>query len=213
MPHACVMSVLLALCVWTQSLAYADDDRLRQALALQQAGQWSLAIQAIGTLDVTDTPAPALGRLLYLRGKLALQLQNTEAALHDFAQVLYTYPPLGDYAGWEMLQYYAAQDEVGKLYDTFVVLTRRYPFSRLLPDSYILLAQVLLRQAQHAQAQVILEQFLRTYDSTHRLAPEALSLLAQSYADTGQTARAAQTWQRLGESHPTHTLASGSLAA
>jgi soluble lytic murein transglycosylase len=211
MPYACVTSVLLALCVCMQSLAFADDDRLRQALALQQAGQWSLAIQAIGTLDVTDTLAPALGRLLYLRGKLALQLQNTEAALHDFAQVLYTYPPLGDYAGWEMLQHYAAQDDVVKLYDTFVVLTRRYAFSRLLPDSYILLAQVLLRQAQHAQAQVVLEQFLRTYNSTHRLAPEALSLLAQSYADTEQTAGAAQTWQRLGESHPTHTLAAGAL--
>jgi soluble lytic murein transglycosylase len=110
-----------------------------------------------------------------------------------------------------MLQHYAAQDDVVKLYDTFVILTRRYPFSRLLPDSYILLAQVLLRQAQHAQAQVILEQFLRTYDSTHRLAPDALSLLAQSYADTGQTARAAQTWQRLGEVYPTHPLAAGAL--
>jgi soluble lytic murein transglycosylase-like protein len=141
---------------------------------------------------------------------VALQLQRPEVALADLSQVLHTYPPLGDYAAWELMQYYAAQDDLAKFYDTFVGLTKRYPFSRLLPDSYLLLAQAMRRQEQHAQAQVILEQFLRTYD-THRLLPEVLLLLGQTYEGTGQIALAAQTFQRLGESHATHTLATGAL--
>jgi soluble lytic murein transglycosylase len=210
MRRACLLSFLLLGCVWAQSLAQSYDHRLRQALELKQAGQWSQALQAIGTLEVTPTPSAALGRLWYLRGTVALQLQRPDVALADFSQVLHTYPPLGDYAAWELMQYYAAQDDLAKLYDTFVVLTQHYPFSRLLPDSYLLLAQALRRQEQHAQAQAILEQFLRTYD-THRLLPEVLLLLGQTYEGSGQTALAAQTFQRLGESHPTHTLATGAL--
>jgi soluble lytic murein transglycosylase len=205
-----MVSFLLLVCSWTHCLGYSAEQRLHQALERKQAGQLVSAIQAIGTLETAEPLTPALGRLLYLRGILAAQLQNTPAALHDFAQVLYTYPPLGDYAGWEMLQIYAAQAELTKLYDTFVLLTQRYPLSRLLPDGSFLLAQTLLRQGQHAQAQVTLEQFLHTY-ATHRLAPDARFLLGQIAEDTGQIALAAQTFQRLAEWHPTHPLASGAL--
>jgi soluble lytic murein transglycosylase len=205
-----LMSCLLAVFACTQTLAQSYDHRLQQALGLVQAKKWAQAMQTIGTLEVTAAPLPALGRLWYLRGTIALQLQNTEAAQRDFSQVLRTYPPLGDYAGWELLQLYARQEELTKLYDTFRVLTKRYPFSRLLPESYLLLAQTLQRQGQYAQAQVTLEQFLRTY-ATHRLAPDALFLLGQIYEDTGQTALSAQTLRRLGESYPTHTLATGAL--
>ena len=210
MRRACLLSFLLVGCVWAQSLAQSYDHRLRQALELKQAGQWSQALQVIGTLEDTPTPSPALGRLWYLRGIVAMQLQRPEVALADFSQVLHAYPPLGDYAAWELMQHYAAQDDLAKLYDTFVVLTQHYPFSRLLPDSSLLLAQAMRRQEQYAPAQVILEQFLRTYN-THRLLPEVLLLLGQIYESTGQTALAAQTFQRLGESHPTHTLATGAL--
>jgi TolA-binding protein len=195
---------------YCKSLAQSNEERLRQALLLKQAGQWQQALQAIGTLEHPQDVSPPLGRLLFLRATLALQLHDPEAAMQDFARILQTYPPLADYAGWEMVQYFATQDRLLPLQETVAVLATHYPWSLMLPDSHLLLAKTQMRLGLTTQAQATLEHFLQTY-TTHRLTPEVLFLLGQIYADTEKLALAAQTLQRLGESYPTHTLAASAL--
>jgi soluble lytic murein transglycosylase len=207
---AALVPALLICLTHGKSLAQSHQERLHQALLLKQAGQWQQALQAIGTLESPQDVSPPLGRLLFLRATLARQLHDPEAAMRDFARLLQTYPPLADYAGWEMAQYFATQDRLLPLQETVAVLATRYPFSLMLPDSHLLLAKTQLRLGLTAQAQASLEHFLRTYD-THRLTPEVLFLLGQIYADTAKLAMAAQTLQRLGESYPTHALAASAL--
>jgi soluble lytic murein transglycosylase len=208
--RAVLVTALLMGLTYGKSLAQSNQERLRQALLLQQAGQWQQALQVIGTLESPQDVSPLLGRLLFLRATLALQLHGPEAAIQDFARILQTYPPLADYAGWEMVQYFAAQDRLLPLQETIAVLATRYPFSLMLPDSHLLLAKTQMRLGLTVQAQATLEHCLQTY-ATHRLTPEVLFLLGQIYADTGKLAVAAQTLQRLGESYPMHALAARAL--
>jgi soluble lytic murein transglycosylase-like protein len=210
MCRAILVTALLLGLTYGTSLAQSNQERLRQALLLKQAGQWQQALQAIGTLESPQDASPSLARLLFLRATLAIQLHDPEAAMRDFARVLQTYPPLADYAGWEMMQYFAVQDRLIPLQETITVLATRYPFSLMLPDSRLLLAKTQIRLGLADQAQTTLEHFLQTHE-THRLTPEVLFLLGQLYADNGKLAVAAQTLQRLGESYPTHALAASAL--
>jgi TolA-binding protein len=188
-------------------MALPYDERLRQALALQQARQWQQALQVIGNLDMPDVPTPALARLYFLRATLALSLSTPETAIPDLQYVLQTYPPLADYAGWHLLQYFAAQDRLGQAETVLATLTTHYPFSVLLPEAYLLLAQTQVRLAQPAPAQATLEHLRNTY-RLQPLLPEALFLLARLYEESNNLIAAAQMLQQLGETYPTHVARS-----
>jgi TolA-binding protein len=211
MLHTLLMAVLL-ICTTLRagSMALPYDERLRQALALQQARQWQQALQVIGNLDMPDVPTPALARLYFLRATLALSLSTPETAIPDLQYVLQTYPPLADYAGWHLLQYFAAQDRLGQAETVLATLTTHYPFSVLLPEAYLLLAQTQVRLAQPAPAQATLEHLRNTY-RLQPLLPEALFLLARLYEESNNLIAAAQMLQQLGETYPTHALATEAL--
>jgi soluble lytic murein transglycosylase len=182
------------------------EQRLQHALALWQQGNTAQAMEALGPLEAAETLTPGLARLTFLRGMLAQHLQEPETAQRAFTLVWLAYPPLADYAAWELAQYHAAQDDVAALEALVSTLSRGYAASLLLPDSQLLLAQTQWRLGQAAVARMTLGRFLHDYP-THRSQPEALFLLAQIAEANGEISRAAELWQRLGESSPQHALA------
>jgi len=186
------------------------EQRLVQALGFMQQGAWQQAVEAIGELDGRAALTPGLARLWFVRGTLAQKLQDPETARQAFERVWQGYPPLADYAAWEMVQYDAARDLLPALQKTVTTLAERYSFSRLLPESQLVLARAQHRLGQSAPARATLERLLR--DTTeHPILPEALMFLGQVYEDRGEFELAAQTLRRLGEAYPREKQAAGAL--
>lgn len=77
-------------------------------------------------LDGIAVVTPTIGRLWFLRATLAHKLADTPSALHAWSQAWQHYPPLADYAAWEMAQYYAAQALRPELQDTVSALAGHY---------------------------------------------------------------------------------------
>jgi soluble lytic murein transglycosylase len=210
-----VMTCLLLL-LWCR-VAYANTtpeavytQRLQHALTLMQQGSWAQALETIGELERPRLAAPALGRLWFLRGTLAQKLHDTATAFEAFTQVWHTYSPLADYAAWEMARLYAEHDRLAELQRTVRELGKHYPLSLLLFDSQVLLARTQQRFGLLADARATLEHALQT-TTTPPARPAALAMLAQIYEHSGELALAAQTWQRLGESHPQDARAAAAL--
>lgn len=205
------VSILLSLLVGhdvIQTVPY--EQRLAQTLGLRQQGAWQQAAEAVGELDSGSRMTPALARLWFVRGTLAQKLLNPESAQQAFQRVWHDYPPLADYAAWEMVQYAAAHDLLPMLQKIVASLVERYPFSRLLPESQLLLARTQHRLGQSTAARATLERLLGTA-ADHPIRPEVMAFLGQVYEDRAELALAAQTLQRLGESHPRDRQAAAAL--
>jgi soluble lytic murein transglycosylase len=177
------------------------EQRLTQALGLMQQGAWQQAVEAIGKLEGKATLTPALARLWFMRGTLAQKLQDPDTAREAFERVWQGYPPLADYAAWEMVQYDAAHDSLPALQQTVTTLAERYPFSRLLPESRLVLARTQHRLGQSAPARATLERLVRD-PTAQSIQAEVMAFLGQVYEDLGEFDLAAQILQRLGETHP-----------
>jgi TolA-binding protein len=186
------------------------EKRLQKALELTQQNKWPQAIQSIGTLYSAAPVTPTVGRLWFLRATLAQKLQDAPTAVHAFTQVWHTYPPLADYAAWEIAQIYAAEGRIPELQETIMALAEQYPFSRLVPDGQFLLAHTQHRLAYIPEAQATLKQLLKTY-ADYPARPEVLAFLGEIYEGTGDLLRAFQTLQQLGDSYPRHPLAAAAL--
>src|SRR6266446_351611 len=137
------------------------EQRLAQALGLMQQEAWPQAVEAIGELPKGAALTPGLARLWFVRGTLAQKLQDPETARQAFERVWQSYAVLADYAAWEMVQYDAAHDFLPTLQKTVTTLAERYPFSRLLPESRLMLARTLHRLGQSAPARAMLERLVR----------------------------------------------------
>jgi len=196
---AVLLWMLLGVSAVTDRGAYAQ--RLTQALGFMQRGAWQQALEVIGELDKKAALTPELARLWFVRGTLAQKLQDPDTARQAFERVWQGYPPLADYAAWEMVQYDAAHDLLPTLQKTVTALAERYPFSRLLPESRLGLARTQHRLGQSAPARAALERLVRdtAEPSVHA---EAMAFLGQVHEDRGEFDLAAQILQRLGETHP-----------
>ena len=177
------------------------EQRLAQALRYMQQGVWQQAVEAIGELDRKAALTPELARLWFVRGMLAQKLQDPETARQAFERVWQGYPPLADYAAWEMVQYDAAHDFLPTLQKTVTTLAQRYPFSRLLPESRLVLARAQHRSGQSAAARATLERLVND-GAEPPIHAEAMAFLGQVYEDRGEFDLAAQILRRLGETHP-----------
>ena len=177
------------------------EQRLTQALGFMQQGAWQQAMEAIGELERKAALTPELARLWFVRGTLAQKLQDPDTARQAFERVWQGYPPLADYAAWEMVQYDAAHDLLPTLQKTVTTLAERYPFSRLLPESRLALARTQHRLGQSAPARATLERLVRD-TAEQSIHAEAMVFLGQVYEDRGEFDLAAQILQRLGETHP-----------
>jgi soluble lytic murein transglycosylase len=172
-----------------------------QVLGFMQQEAWQQAMEAVGELDRKAPLTPELARLWYVRGTIAHKLQDPDTARQAFERVWQGYPPLADYAAWEMVQYDAARDLLPTLQKTVTTLAERYPSSRLLPESRLVLARTQHRLGQSAPARAALERLVRdgAEQSVHA---EAMAFLGQVYEDRGEFDLAAQMLQRLGETYP-----------
>ena len=177
------------------------EQRLTQALGFMQQEAWQQAIEAVGELERKAALTPELARLWFVRGTLAQKLQDPDTARQAFERVWQGYPPLADYAAWEMVQYDAAHDLLPALQKTITTLAERYPFSRLLPESRLVLARTQHRLGQSAPARATLERLVRD-TAEQSIQAEAMAFLGQVYEDRGEFDLAAQILQRLGETHP-----------
>src|SRR2546428_12087223 len=199
---------LLLGCGTAQTVPY--EQRLAQALGLMQQEAWQQALEAIGELEGGRSMPPALARLWFVRGTLAQKLLSPESAQQAFERVWQGYPPLADYAAWEMVQYDAAHDLLPTLQKIVTTLAERCPFSRLLPESQLLLARTQHRLGQSAAARATLERLLDDA-ADQPIRPEVMAFLGQVYEDRGELVLAAQTLQRLGESYPRDRQAARTL--
>jgi peptidoglycan lytic transglycosylase len=177
------------------------EQRLTQVLGFMQQGAWQQAMEAVGELDRKVALTPELARLWFVRGMLAQKLQDPETARQAFERVWQGYPPLADYAAWEMVQYDAAHDLLPTLQKTVTTLAERYPFSRLLPESRLVLARTQHRLGQSAPARATLERLVRD-TAEQSIQAEAMAFLGQVYEDRGEFDLAAQILLRLGETYP-----------
>ena len=202
-PGVIGLSVLLWMSLGMPTLAAPGsyEQRLTQALGFMQQGAWQQAMEVLGELDKKATLTPELARLWFVRGTLAQKLQDPDTARQAFERVWQGYPPLADYAAWEMVQYDAAHDFLPALQTTVTTLAERYPFSRLLPESQLMLARTLHRLGQSAPARAMLERLVRN-TAEQSIHAEAMAFLGQVYEDRGELDLAAQILQRLGETHP-----------
>ena len=203
MPGVVWLGVLLWIGLGMRAVAEPGpyEQRLTQALGFMQQGAWQQAMEAIGELDRKAALTPELARLWFVRGTLAHKLQDPDTARQAFERVWQGYPPLADYAAWEMVQYDAARDLLPTLQKTVTTLAERYPFSRLLPESRLVLARTQHRLGQSAPARAALERLVRD-TAAPAIHAEAMAFLGQVYEDRGELDLAAQILQRLGETHP-----------
>ena len=185
----------------------SDDDRLRQAVSLAQRGHLAQAMEVIGHLDIPAAITPTFGRLAFLRATLAQRLQQDDAARDAYSLVWLAYPPLADYAAWELAQTAAERDDLPVLEAVVNTLVRQYPTSLRLPDSQLLLAQTQHRLGQVDAAAATVNHFLQSYP-LHHAVPHALFLQAQLAEAANDPAAAAYHLRHLGESYPHHDLAS-----
>ncbi|HEY7708717.1 MAG TPA: transglycosylase SLT domain-containing protein [Candidatus Entotheonella sp.] len=185
----------------------SDEDRLRQAVSLAQRDHLAQAMDVIGHLDIPATITPTVGRLAFLRATLAQRLQHDDAARDAYNLVWLAYPPLADYAAWELAQTAAARDDLPVLEAIVNTLARQYPTSLRLPDSQLLLAQTQHRLGQVDAAAATVNHFLQSYPFHHAV-PHALFLQAQLAEAANDPAAAAHRFRHLGESYPHHDLAS-----
>lgn len=188
----------------------SDDDRLRQAVSLAQRGHLVQAMDVIGHLDIPAAITPAFGRLAFLRATLAQRLQHDDAARDAYHLVWLAYPPLADYAAWELAQRAAERDDLPVLEAIVNTLARQYPTSLRLPDSQLLLAQTQHRLGQVDAAAATVNRFLQSYP-LHHAVPNVLFLQAQLAEKANDPAAAAHRLRHLGESYPQHDLASIAL--
>ena len=196
---AVLLWVMLDVSVLVDPASY--EPRLTQALELMQQGAWQQAVEAVGELERKAALSPELARLWFVRGTLAQKLQDPDAARQAFERVWQGYPPLADYAAWEMVQYDAVHDLLPALQKTVTTLAERYPFSRLLPESRLMLARTQHRLGQSAPARATLERLVRD-TAEQSIHAEVMAFLGQVYEDRSEFDLAAQILQRLGETHP-----------
>ena len=187
-----------------------DDDRLRQAVSLAHRGHLAQAMDVIGPLDIPAAITPTFGRLAFLRATLAQRLQQDDAARDAYNLVWLAYPPLADYAAWELAQTAAVRDDLRVLEAVVNTLARQYPASLRLPDSQLLLAQTQHRLGQVDAAAATVTHVLQSYP-LHDAVPNALFLQAQLAEEANDPVAAASRFRHLGESYPQHDLASIAL--
>ena len=204
MPGVVWLGVLLWMGLGMRAVADPGpyEQRLTQALGFMQQGAWQQAMEAIGELDRKAALTPELARLWFVRGMLAHKLQDPDTARQAFERVWQGYPPLADYAAWEMVQYDAARDLLPTLQKTVTTLAERYPFSRLLPESRLVLARTQHRLGQSAPARAAAGTPGARHRGRRAIHAEAMAFLGQVYEDRGELDLAAQILQRLGETHP-----------
>ena len=156
---AVLLWVMLDVRVLVDPASY--EPRLTQALELMQQGAWQQAVEAVVELERKAALPPELARLWFVRGTLAQKLQDPDTARRAFERVWQGYPPLADYAAWEIVQYDAVHDFLPSLQKTVATLEERYPFSRLLPESRLVLARTQHRLGQSAPARATLERLVK----------------------------------------------------
>jgi soluble lytic murein transglycosylase len=167
-------------------------------------------MEVIGRLDTPAAITPAFGRLAFLRATLAQRLQHDEVARDAYRLVWLAYPPLADYAAWEIAQAAAERDDLAALKAIANALAQQYPTSLRLPESQLLLAQTQHRLGQVDAAASTVNDFLQSYP-VHHAVPNALFLQAQLAEEANDPATAAHRLRHLGESYPQHALASIAL--
>ena len=188
-----------------------DDQRLQRALALVRHNDIDGALEAIGLLDASAPITPALGRLAFLRATLAQQRQDAASAQRFFTLVWLVYPPLADYAAFELAQTAAERDDLPSLAALDAALSARYAPSLVRPQVQLLLGQTQYRLEQKVAARQTVDQFLAAYPS-HSAVPNAYLLQAQLAEDTGDVRQAAMILRHLGETYPRHALAALALS-
>ncbi|MDH3604285.1 MAG: outer membrane protein assembly factor BamD, partial [Candidatus Tectomicrobia bacterium] len=162
-----VLVILLLPAGLVMAASPSDADRLRHALSLAHRGHLAQAMEVIGPLDTLATITPIFGRLAFLRATLAQHLQHDDAARDAYSLVWLTYPPLADYAAWEIAQAAAERDDLPALAAIVNALERQYPTSLRLPDSQLLLAQTQHRLEQVDAAAATVNHFLQSYPLHH----------------------------------------------
>jgi soluble lytic murein transglycosylase len=175
------------------------EQRLQWALQHMQSKAWHEAVQSLGNLDDAKAITPWLARAWFVRATLALKLQDPDVALTYLLKVWYTYPPLADYAAWEIAQYYAGRDYLPELQEMVTTLQERYPFSRFIPHSQLLLARLQQRFGELAQACATLERLRQAPGQLASVRSETLLLLSQLYEDAGEALTAMQLRHHLHE--------------
>lgn len=168
------------------------EQRLQWTLQHMQHKAWQEAVKSLGNLDDAKTITPWVARAWFVRATLALELHDPDVALYYFLKVWHTYPPLADYAGWEIARYYATRENLPELQETVTILRDRYAFSRFVPDGQLLLARLQQRFGELEQARATLERVRQMPGQASSARSEALFLLSQLYEDSGEALTAMQ---------------------
>lgn len=170
----------------------SHEQRVQWALQHMQQKAWQEAVQSLGNLDDAKAITPWVARAWFVRATLALNLHDPDVAFYYFLKVWHTYPTLADYAGWEIARYYAVREHLQELQETVTTLRERYPFSRFVPASQLLLARLQYRFGDVEPARATLERVRQMPGQASSARSEALFLLSQLYEDSSEALTAMQ---------------------
>lgn len=198
-----LFSCLLPLvsCLLFFQSANAEDSPLREPVMLIKDGDYQGAIQMLDSVKERYAGTGWENRSIYLSAHIYMKTGLFEDALIFFKRVADEYPPLSDYAEYNMARIYTEKGEYQMAFDILNSLLEKHPLTRLKARAKFEMVRNILMLKDFANALKEIKNFIAEFPSDERIA-EGYLCLAQSLEGLGEKIEAYNTYKFLYYNYP-----------
>jgi len=216
-----VLWFLAVYCLLPTAYCFAGDSLLKEPVRLIKKGDYNNAIQILDYIGDRYRETIWEKRIHYLLGhaylKLALsqssspevsseELKANQSALFDdalkyFKKSAEEYPPLSDYAEYNIAKIYFEQGEYNSAIDTLNSILNKYPLTRLRARVRLDTAKVVFAAGDFLRASTEFKNFITEFPLDEKIA-ESYYLLGQSLEGLGNKTDAYNAYQFLYYNYP-----------
>ncbi|OGV98835.1 MAG: hypothetical protein A3I04_07770 [Nitrospinae bacterium RIFCSPLOWO2_02_FULL_39_110] len=198
-----LFSCLLPLvsCLLFFRSANAEDSLLRESVRFIKDGDYQGAIQILDSIKERYAGTGWEERSIYLSAHIYMKTGLFEDALKSFKKVADGYPPLSDYAEYNMARIYTEKGEYQMAFDILNSLLEKHPLTRLKARAKFDMARNILMLKDFANALKEIKNFIAEFPSDERIT-EGYLCLAQSLEGLGEKIEAYNTYKFLYYNYP-----------
>ncbi|MEK7845925.1 MAG: transglycosylase SLT domain-containing protein [Nitrospinota bacterium] len=181
--------------------ANAEDSPLREPVRFIKDGDYQGAIQILDSIKERYAGTGWEERSIYLSAHIYMKTGLFEDALKSFKKVADEYPPLSDYAEYNMARIYTEKGEYQMAFDILNSLLEKHSLTRLKAKAKFDMARNILMLKDFANALKEIKNFIVEFPSDERIA-EGYLCLAQSLERLGEKIEAYNTYKFLYYNYP-----------
>ncbi|MBI4378065.1 MAG: tetratricopeptide repeat protein [Nitrospinae bacterium] len=183
-----------------------EDSPLKEPVKLIKQGDYQNVIQMLDVIRNENSGTILGKRSLYLLGHAYFKSGLFEDALKFFNRVVEEYPPLSDYAEYNIAKVYEEKGDYPLAVETLDSFLKKYPFSRLRARARFDMVKNIFVLNDFLKASTEARNFITEFPSDEK-APHAYYLLGQSLEKAGNKMDAYNAYESLYYNYPLDSFA------